>query len=73
VADTGATPTLGAVTFDLSAAPTFAAYGGAAQLSLQSSGTAVYLNFTPVPEPPAVLLVSAVMTVAIFTRRSLAT
>jgi autotransporter-associated beta strand protein len=64
VADTGATPTLGAVTFDLSAAPDFARYGGASALSLQPSGTAVYLNFTPVPEPQAVLVVAAVVTVA---------
>lgn len=53
------TPILGNVTFDLSGAPTFLAYGGAAQLSLTVNSGQVNLNFTPVPEPATVLGICA--------------
>jgi fibronectin-binding autotransporter adhesin len=58
VAATAGTPTLGSVTFDLTDAPTFAAYGGADNLFLSVAGNNVYLNFTavtPIPEPGVVL------------------
>lgn len=51
VANTQAGITAGAFTFDLSSAPNFLAHGGAAALSLDLSGTNLYLDFLPVPEP----------------------
>src|SRR5262249_10563531 len=44
VATTQATPTLGTVTFDTTAAPVITAWGGAAKLALTVSGNNVYLN-----------------------------
>jgi len=59
VSDTGGSPVLGNVTFDLTSAPDFTALVGTEVLSLQTSGNNVYLNLAPVPEPAAGLLVAA--------------
>jgi hypothetical protein len=56
---TGTAPTFAGVTFDLSAAPTFAALGGIPDLSLTASGGNVFLNFQPTPEPGSILLLCA--------------
>ena len=55
--------------FDLADAPTFAAHGGASQLSLQISGNNLYLNFTPVPEPGSILAVTPVLAGVVVRRR----
>ncbi|MBX7105449.1 MAG: autotransporter-associated beta strand repeat-containing protein [Gemmataceae bacterium] len=59
IATSAGTPTVGTVGFDLSAAPTFNAFGGASALSVTVALGQVNLNFTPVPEPATILGLSA--------------
>lgn len=59
VATSEGSASLGAVTFDLSDAPTYAAFASQHDyyFSLNAVGGNVYLNFQPVPEPAGLVLV----------------
>lgn len=63
VATTSGAPNIGAVTFDLSDAPTYASFATANDyfFSLSVVGADVYLNFQPVPEPATILMVSGLV------------